>query len=40
LQGELEKSELAEFGIDLLAGDDESGQAREMLGMMSRLAGA
>jgi hypothetical protein len=39
LQGELEKSELAEFGIDLLAGDDESGQAREMLGMMSRLLG-
>lgn len=39
LQGELEKSELAEFGIDLLAGDDESGQARDMLNMMSRLLG-
>ena len=39
LQGELEKSALAEFGIDLLAGDDDSGQARNMLTMMSRLLG-
>ena len=39
LEGELEKSALAEFGIDLLAGDDESGQTHNMLTMMSRMLG-
>lgn len=39
LKGELEKSELAEFGIDLLAGEQEDGQARSMLTMMSRMLG-
>lgn len=39
LEGELDKAELAEFGIDLLAGEDASGQTRDMLTMMSRLLG-
>jgi len=39
LSGELEKSELADFGIDLLAGENGSSQAREMLNMMSRMLG-
>jgi hypothetical protein len=37
LQGELEKSALAEFGIDLLAGEDETGQTRAMLDMFARM---
>jgi hypothetical protein len=39
LQGELEKSALAEFGIDLLAGEDETGQTRAMLDMFARMLG-
>jgi hypothetical protein len=39
LSGELEKSALADFGIDLLAGEDGNSQAREMLVMMSRFIG-
>ncbi|MEO0436728.1 MAG: paraquat-inducible protein A [Pseudomonadota bacterium] len=38
LSGELEKSALAEFGIDVLAGDG-NGQSRDMLTMMSRFLG-
>ena len=37
LSGELEKSALAEFGIDMLAGDDPNSQSRQMLTMMSRM---
>jgi len=39
LQGELEKGALAEFGIDLLAGEDETGQTRAMLDMFARMLG-
>lgn len=39
LSGELEKSALADFGIDLLAGENGNNQAREMLVMMSRFIG-
>jgi hypothetical protein len=39
LQGELEKSALKDFGIEMLVGDDESGQARNMLTMMSSMLG-
>ena len=39
LQGELEKNALADFGIDVLAGEDESGQTRGMLEMLSRMLG-
>jgi hypothetical protein len=38
LEGELEKAQLAEFGIDLLAGEGDT-QTREMLTMMSRFLG-
>ncbi|MEM6604163.1 MAG: paraquat-inducible protein A [Pseudomonadota bacterium] len=38
LSGELEKSALAEFGIDVLAGEG-NGQSRDMLTMMSRFLG-
>lgn len=39
LQGELEKAALKDFGIEMLAGEDESGQARNMLTMMSSMLG-
>ena len=39
LNGDLDKSALADFGIDLLAGEDSSGQARDMLTMLSRFMG-
>lgn len=39
LSGELEKGELAEFGIDLIAGESENSQTRDMLNMMSRFMG-
>jgi hypothetical protein len=39
LSGELEKAALADFGIDLLAGESDNGQAREMLTMLSRFMG-
>jgi hypothetical protein len=39
LSGELEKSELADFGIDLIAGDSGNSQTRDMLNAMSRLMG-
>lgn len=39
LQGELEKSALRDYGIEMLAGEDDSGQARNMLTMMSRMLG-
>jgi hypothetical protein len=39
LSGELEKSALADFGIDLIAGQSSNSQAREMLTMMSRFMG-
>ena len=39
LSGELEKSALAEFGINLIAGENPSSQARDMLTMMSRFLG-
>ena len=38
LSGDLEKSALAEFGIDVLAGEGNS-QSRDMLNMMSRFLG-
>ena len=39
LSGELERSALADFAIDILAGDDSDTQTRSMLEMMSRLLG-
>lgn len=39
LSGELEKAALANFGIDLIAGDTADSQAREMLTMLSRFMG-
>ncbi|MFT4767182.1 MAG: hypothetical protein ACI8RN_000307 [Glaciecola sp.] len=39
LSGELEKSELADFGIDLIAGESGSTQTRDMLNMMARMVG-
>jgi hypothetical protein len=39
LQGELERNALADFGIDVLAGEDQSGQTRGMLEMLSRMLG-
>jgi hypothetical protein len=39
LSGELEKSALADFGIDLIAGENANSQTREMLTMMSRFLG-
>lgn len=39
LSGELEKSELADFGIDLIAGESANSQTRDMLNMMSRFMG-
>ncbi|GAB5415111.1 MAG: paraquat-inducible protein A [Congregibacter sp.] len=39
LSGELEKSELADFGIDLIAGESPNSQTRDMLNMMSRFMG-
>ncbi|MFK7828209.1 MAG: paraquat-inducible protein A [Congregibacter sp.] len=39
LSGELEKGELANFGIDLLAGESDNSQTRDMLNMMSRFLG-
>ena len=39
LSGDLDKSALADFGIDLLAGQDSSGQTRDMLTMLSRFMG-
>lgn len=39
LSGELEKSELADFGIDLLAGEDPNSQTRGMLMTMTRFLG-
>lgn len=39
LSGELEKAELADFGINLIAGDNPSSQTREMLVMMTRFMG-
>ena len=39
LQGELEKNALADFGIEVLAGEDETGQSRSMLNMISRMLG-
>lgn len=39
LSGELERAALADFAIDLLAGDDGDTQTRNMLQMMSRLLG-
>ncbi|MFT7285938.1 MAG: hypothetical protein ACI87W_000041 [Halieaceae bacterium] len=39
LSGELEKAELAEFGIDLLAGESTNSQTRDMLNMLSRFMG-
>lgn len=39
LSGELEKSELADFGIDLIAGESDNTQTRDMLNMMARMMG-
>ncbi|MDP5071822.1 MAG: paraquat-inducible protein A [Congregibacter sp.] len=39
LSGELEKSELADFGINLIAGESGSTQTRDMLNMMARMMG-
>ncbi len=39
LTGELEKAELADFGIDLIAGESGNSQTREMLVMMTRFMG-
>lgn len=39
LSGELEKAALAEFGIELIAGENPSSQTHEMLSMMSRFLG-
>ena len=39
LSGELEKSALADFGIDLLAGGSADSQTRDMLTMLSRFMG-
>lgn len=39
LSGELEKAELADFGIDLIAGENPNSQTRDMLNMMSRFMG-
>ncbi len=39
LSGELERAELADFGIDLIAGESGSEQTREMLRAMSRFLG-
>ncbi|WP_439105481.1 paraquat-inducible protein A [Congregibacter sp.] len=39
LSGELEKSELADFGIDLIAGEGGNSQTRDMLNAMARMMG-
>lgn len=39
LSGELEKAELADFGINLIAGEAPNSQTRDMLNMMSRFMG-
>lgn len=39
LSGELEKSELADFGINLIAGESDNSQTRDMLNMMARMMG-
>lgn len=39
LSGELEKSELADFGIDLIAGESGNSQTRDMLNVMARMMG-
>ncbi|MEE4252187.1 MAG: paraquat-inducible protein A [Alcanivoracaceae bacterium] len=39
LSGELEKSELADFGIDMIAGENGNTQTRDMLNMMARMMG-
>ncbi|WP_439101206.1 paraquat-inducible protein A [Congregibacter sp.] len=39
LSGELEKAELADFGIDLIAGDKGNSQTRDMLNAMARMMG-
>lgn len=39
LSGELEKSELADFGINLIAGESGNTQTRDMLNMMARMMG-
>jgi hypothetical protein len=39
LSGDLDKAKLADFGIELVAGEDSSGQARDMLTMLSRFMG-
>jgi hypothetical protein len=39
LQGELEKSELADLGVELLTGDDSSGRSRGMLAGLTRMLG-
>jgi hypothetical protein len=39
LTGTIEKSEIAELGIDMIAGEDAGTQSRQMLGMFSSLLG-
>ena len=39
LTGTIEKSEIAELGIDMIAGEDADSQSRQMLGMFSSLLG-
>lgn len=39
LSGELEKAALADFGVDLIAGETNNSQVRDMLNMMTRFMG-
>ena len=39
LSGELEKAALADFGVDLIAGESDNAQVRDMLTMMTRFMG-